>query len=201
MSSSKVIRKASNSVEAAEPQRCYLGQVPLEILAEILLHTASPREILALSRCSKFFCANLVNNPSTTFIWKQLRSKFHDIPPPTENWTESSYAAFLFDETTCEVCGKKFKGFPFSFSLRLRLCGTDQTLVAGDQDCRKKWINNYAQEVGKTRVNPRYQSLLHWVPRLESVVLIPPLFTGGSPIVSYTSFHLQSGRPSHSAQT
>ena len=123
------------------PSQCRLAQLPLEILSEILLHTASPRDILAVARCNKFFCATLVNNAATVYIWKRLRASFDNIPDPTPNWTEASYAAFLFDEPTCAVrpyiylshcchdnhplqmCKKKYQGPAFSYMLRLKLCG------------------------------------------------------------------------------
>lgn len=101
----KAIRKSSNTdqVQLQVPPKCYLDRLPLEILAEVLLNTASPRDILAVARCSKFLCVTLVNNPATVYIWKLLRQKFHSIPDPTPNWTESSYAVFLFDDSNCEV--------------------------------------------------------------------------------------------------
>ncbi|THH28359.1 hypothetical protein EUX98_g5829 [Antrodiella citrinella] len=147
--------------------RCFLNWIPLEILAEVLLNTASPRDAVALARCSKFFCATLVNNPSTSYIWKSLRQK-RSIPPPMPNWTESSYAAFLFDEGPCEVCKKKFNGFLYSFSLRLRLCGTNQ--MPSDNDCRRIWRKEHSIELNWTTVQPRYTPLLSWLPVLESAV-------------------------------
>lgn len=85
--------------------RCFLGQVPLEVLAEILGYT-SPRDILAVARTSKYFCATLVNNAvtDTKYIWKRARKAFvPEIPEPLPNFTEVSYAAFLFDKGECEV--------------------------------------------------------------------------------------------------
>lgn len=140
---STVHKKASDEVL---PSPCRITQLPLEILAEILLHTASPRDVLAVARCSKFFCATLVNNASTVYIWKRLRAKFDNIPDPTPNWTEASYAAFLFDEPVCDVrlhidsahcchfnhrtqlCRKKYPGQAFSYMLRLNLCGMVRVL-------------------------------------------------------------------------
>lgn len=84
---------------------CELERLPLELVAEVLSHASSPRDILALARCSKYFCRTLVNNPGTDFIWKQARARSYPtpIPDPTPNFTEASYAAFLFDKGTCEV--------------------------------------------------------------------------------------------------
>ena len=81
----------------------YLSHLPLEILAEVLLYT-TPRDILAVARTSKFFCNTLVD-PSSEFIWKGARTRNSPIaiPDPTPNFTEASYAAFLFDYGECEV--------------------------------------------------------------------------------------------------
>ena len=85
--------------------RCHLTRMPLELLAEILSYTLSPRDVLALARTGKHFCTILVNNKSTEFIWRQARARAHmnRIPDPTPNFTEASYASFLFDSKRCEV--------------------------------------------------------------------------------------------------
>ena len=92
------------TAEAARPV-CYLTRMPLELLAEILSYAQSPRDILSLSRTSKHFCNILVNNTSTNFIWRQVRAQAfpNRIPDFTPNFTEASYAAFLFDSKICEV--------------------------------------------------------------------------------------------------
>jgi len=88
-----------------EPQ-CYLSRIPIELLAEILMYMPSTQTVLALARCSKYFCATLVNNDSSVFIWRNVRatSKPYAIPDPTPNFTEPAYAAFIFDCGECEVC-------------------------------------------------------------------------------------------------
>ena len=102
---------------------CYLDRMPLEILAEILLYAPSPAVVLALARCSKFFCHTLVNNPSTTFIWRNARKRCaRNLPEPTSNFTEASYAAFVFDYGKCEICGAYTRSMYKSYSLRARLC-------------------------------------------------------------------------------
>ena len=92
------------TAEATRPV-CYLTRMPLELLAEILSCAQSPKDILCLSRTSKHFCAILVNNMSTNFIWRQVRARAypHRIPDFTPNFTEASYAALLFDSKLCEV--------------------------------------------------------------------------------------------------
>ncbi len=84
---------------------CGFTRIPLEILAEVLLYTPFTQDILALARCSKYFCGTLVNNPGTVFIWKRVRAAAlpSPIPDPTPNFTEAAYAAYLFDSGPCEV--------------------------------------------------------------------------------------------------
>ncbi|PSR76600.1 hypothetical protein PHLCEN_2v8358 [Hermanssonia centrifuga] len=102
--SKKRFKRDNERTQREDPPRCHLNTIPLEILAEILSYT-TPRDILALARSNKFFCATFANNPSSTFIWKRSRADFNPnaIPDPTPNFTEASYAAFLFDPGECEV--------------------------------------------------------------------------------------------------
>lgn len=85
-------------------------KLPLELFAEILLYTASPRDVLSVARCCKFFCATLLN-PSSSFIWKGVRQAYPvPLPDPFSTFTEASYAAFMFDGGPCEVrCSKIFR--------------------------------------------------------------------------------------------
>jgi hypothetical protein len=89
-----------------EPQ-CHLTRIPMELLAEILLYLPSTKCILAVARCSKYFCDTLVTNKSSVFIWRNVRAacKPYAIPEPTPNFTEPAYAAFIFDGGECEVRG------------------------------------------------------------------------------------------------
>jgi hypothetical protein len=109
--STKKIRTSTSKDESAdEPEGsaiCYLMHLPLELLAEILQDTCSPKDVLAVARCSKYFCTTLVESEaSSNFIWRSVRAtcKPEPIPDPTPNFTEASYAAFLFDGGVCEVC-------------------------------------------------------------------------------------------------
>ncbi|KAI1787577.1 hypothetical protein LXA43DRAFT_896027 [Ganoderma leucocontextum] len=147
------------TAQAARPV-CYLIRMPLELLAEILSHTQSPREILALARASKHFCGVLVNNRPTDFIWRQARARAYPtrIPNFTPNFTEASYAAFLFDSKLCEVCQKKTKEVYHSFALRGVVCDKPKCLL--------EWRQQVIY-----RVTPRdeveYPEFLHWIPRME----------------------------------
>ena len=80
--------------------------LPLELLAEILILTESPKHVLAVARSCKFLCTTLLE-PSTTFIWRTTRKicKPEALPEPFSTFTEASYAAFAFDGGRCEVSG------------------------------------------------------------------------------------------------
>ncbi|KAF8068872.1 hypothetical protein FPV67DRAFT_1094497 [Lyophyllum atratum] len=107
---------------STELGRCLFDKLPFELLAEILIFTKSPKDVLAVARCSRFLCATLLN-PSSPFIWKAVRNAYPVPPPePMSIFTEASYAAFLFDGGTCEACGKMTDEMYRSFGLRLRLC-------------------------------------------------------------------------------
>ena len=106
----KKARKTQSGDEATrtdsdhELKPCYLSKLPFELLAEILQFTTSPKDVLAVSRCSKFFCATLLS-PNSTYIWRHARKvcKPRPLPDPIPIFTESSYAAFVFDSGQCEV--------------------------------------------------------------------------------------------------
>ncbi|KAF5371587.1 hypothetical protein D9758_003510 [Tetrapyrgos nigripes] len=97
-------------------------KLPVELLAEILLYTKSPRDVLAVARCSKYHCDTLMN-AGNQYIWKYTRQhcKPAPLPDPPKRFTEAAYAAFLFDEGVCEECKTPVKEMMDSFGLRLRL--------------------------------------------------------------------------------
>ncbi|PIL23445.1 hypothetical protein GSI_14756 [Ganoderma sinense ZZ0214-1] len=134
--------------------------MPLELLAEILSYAQSTREILSLARTSKHFCNILVNNKSTNFIWRQVRAQAYPnrIPDFTANFTEASFAAFLFDSKICEVCQKKTRDVYHSFALRGAICDKPTCLFTWQQQVLY-WITP-TDEV-------EYPEFSHWIPRLE----------------------------------
>ncbi|TDL28712.1 hypothetical protein BD410DRAFT_760244 [Rickenella mellea] len=132
---SKETRRFKDVLEDARKPDC-ISRIPMELLAEILSST-SPKDILSLSRCSRYFCHTLANNRSATFIWRHARLSCvpSPIPDPTPNFTEPAYAAFIFDGGTCEACGQHTDSSFTSFSLRLRLCS--------NYKCFPDWIKNH----------------------------------------------------------
>ena len=104
--------------------------LPLELLAEILILTESPKHILAVARSCKFLCATLLK-PSSTFIWRTTRKicKPEALPEPFSTFTEVSYASFVFDGGRCEVseivlCSHGWREF---VALRNRCVRTQRT--------------------------------------------------------------------------
>ena len=87
------------------PGQCYFPTLPLELLAEILIQTNSPRDVLSVARTSKLLCSTLVCNPTADFIWRAVRKKClpHALPDPTQNFSEAAYAAFVYDGGVCDV--------------------------------------------------------------------------------------------------
>lgn len=95
----------ANESHEATVKPCHIMSMPFEILAEILLYTTSPRDVLAVARCSKFFCATLLY-PTAVYIWKNARKVCRPpLPEPLPIYTESSFAALVFDGGECEVSG------------------------------------------------------------------------------------------------
>ena len=99
----KARRGRGHVAKGAPSNPSYLDDLPVEILAEILSYTTT-RDILSLTRASKYFCHTLCNK-SHDFVWKKARARFSPaaIPDPTPNFTEPAYAAVLFDYGLCEV--------------------------------------------------------------------------------------------------
>ncbi|RDX44438.1 hypothetical protein OH76DRAFT_1421421 [Lentinus brumalis] len=152
---------------AAPLHKCYMTLLPLELLAEVLSYLPSPRDILAIARTSKHFCAVLANNKATDFIWRQARARCQPqpIPDPTPDFTEASYAAFLFDSKTCEVCQKRTKEMYHSFALRASEVLGELAMwnIMSLQDLRSATALH--------RVTPQeeveYPEFVHWLPQLE----------------------------------
>lgn len=107
-SSGKRQKLENHETQPGEEQTSILScleRVPLEILAEILSYAGSPQDILSVTRCSKHLCTTLLN-PSNVMIWRRARTHcaVSGLPPPMPWWSESAYAAFIFDPGTCYVC-------------------------------------------------------------------------------------------------
>ncbi|KAG6814825.1 hypothetical protein H0H93_012097 [Arthromyces matolae] len=140
-------RKHQKCQVETEPGRCHFSTLPFELIAEILIYTNSPRDVLAVARCSKFLCHTLLY-PTSAFIWKAVR-KTCSIPPPEPMsiFTESSYAAYLYGGGPCESCKNHTDQFYLSFGIRLRLCP--------NHECKRKFVNkgDHASYVPDARIS------------------------------------------------
>jgi hypothetical protein len=96
--------KPGETEDNSTSEPCHLSRMPFEIIADILQSTSSPKDVLAVARCCKFFCKTLVQ-PSADYIWRNVRKhcKPKPIPDPAPRFTEASFAAFMFDHGICDV--------------------------------------------------------------------------------------------------
>ncbi|KAG1760577.1 hypothetical protein EDD22DRAFT_900451 [Suillus occidentalis] len=142
------------------PGQCYFPTLPLELLAEILIQTNSPRDVLSVARTSKLLCSTLVCNPAADFIWRTVRKNClpRALPDPTQNFSEAAYAAFVYDGGVCDVCKQHTKEFYASFATRTRLCR--------DSRC-KKAISKYFKDVSDIFKGRGREEI--WVPYVESI--------------------------------
>lgn len=145
--------------------QCLFPMLPLELLAEILIQTNSPRDVLSVARTSKLLCSTLVCNPAADFIWRTIRKKCfpHALPDPTPNFSEAAYAAFVYDGGPCDVCKKDTKEFYASFAARIRLCR--------DLRCKKN-IRKYLMDV--TTIFKGHARDEIWIPYVESTHCFDP---------------------------
>lgn len=98
------LHRSDNSQAIVDTIAPNLHTLPFDILAEILFHAQSPKVVLAVARTSKTLCSNLLD-PGSSFIWRIARKDClpRALPEPSSNFTESSYAAFIFDYGKCDV--------------------------------------------------------------------------------------------------
>ncbi|KAI0327210.1 hypothetical protein GY45DRAFT_1428245 [Cubamyces sp. BRFM 1775] len=138
-----------------------LERLPLELLAEVLSYCSTTRDVLALARTCKHFCNVLVKNPSTDFIWRQVRARTRPrpMPDPMPGLAEATYAALVFEAGNCESCGQRTRWPYLSFALRLRICEKVRPVVCSvrAQNIREISLEDEAQ----------YPDILQWIPRRE----------------------------------
>jgi len=101
-------RKGEAGDVAADEEKAaiaHITRLPFELIAEILLYSTSPADILSLSQTCKHFCATLVQNPVATFIWKRVRAQTNPpVPDPTDlGFTEPQLANFIYGGGNCVV--------------------------------------------------------------------------------------------------
>ncbi|TFK73485.1 hypothetical protein BDN72DRAFT_834612 [Pluteus cervinus] len=119
---------ASNTLppnKSAEKKTCHFDftKLPYDLIAEILIQTQNPKDVLAVARCSKALCW-MLTDPSARYVWKHTRINciVASMPAPIERFTESSWAAWIFDGGPCEVCGNHTDEMRVSYVLNMRVC-------------------------------------------------------------------------------
>ncbi|KIK68475.1 hypothetical protein GYMLUDRAFT_35899 [Collybiopsis luxurians FD-317 M1] len=171
-------KKHKNSHLPAAPLKvCYIDKLPLELLAEIALYTKSPRDVLALTRSSKFFCRTFLHQ-SNHYIWRYVRQNClpEPLPEPCSRFTESSFAAFVYDTGVCENCGAPVN-FHRSFGLRLRLCLNDRCRRALQSTSQSAFLQSSSSNEG-------YKIFENTLPSIESPECLSPTGVGTWPDVS-----------------
>jgi hypothetical protein len=91
----------SGRAEVRRP--AHLTSLPLELLGMIAWYL-NTRDLLSLARTSRWLALTLTGLDSS-YMWRTSRQNFRPwpLPDPTSNFTESSYAAFVFDAGECCV--------------------------------------------------------------------------------------------------
>ncbi|CAE6524070.1 unnamed protein product [Rhizoctonia solani] len=114
--------------------RCYLAELPVEVLSNILRYVY-PIDLLALSRTSTYFHRTL-RDPQQQHIWKSARLLFPyiDIPDPIRI-SEVRVASLLFDDTTCSICKIAPNALLKSHVYPTRVCN--------NADCKKQFDSFY----------------------------------------------------------
>ncbi|KAF8257604.1 hypothetical protein EI94DRAFT_1708816 [Lactarius quietus] len=156
----------------SQPSR--LDIVPVEILAEILRHVTSPRDVLSVARCNKRLRATLLN-PSNVMIWRHARIHcvVPGLPLPPPGWSEPTYAAFIFDSGICHICGVSTNRMFFSFVIRVRLCGRlpNELSIVGLRTDLEKATTEYEDMVARGIPQNEYLQLYQAEIQLQNRVL------------------------------
>ncbi|KAJ7033751.1 hypothetical protein C8F04DRAFT_1002688 [Mycena alexandri] len=166
-------RKRSRKTKATTTQSALAGsahifKLPLELIAEILQYTNSPKDVLAMCRCSKSLCSTLLKAESG-FIWRSVRQNCLPGPlpdPQALNLTESAFAALVFDGGHCIMCERATQNMYSSWSLRIRFCSRPE--------CRDSWTNTHVGRITNFNILSSHdRKALAWIPLAES----PACFT------------------------
>ncbi|KAJ6473526.1 hypothetical protein C8R47DRAFT_1144696 [Mycena vitilis] len=159
----KRARRSNKTKADSVPQAAHIFSLPFELIAEILVYTASPKDVLAVARCSKSLCNTLLREESA-FIWRSVRT--HCLPGPLPDpqaihLPEPAFAALVFDGGKCIACGAQTLNMYASWSLRVRFCSR--------AECRDSWTRNHIEMRTNFDILNRLQlKALAWIPLAES---------------------------------
>ncbi|KAJ6541129.1 hypothetical protein B0H10DRAFT_2137610 [Mycena sp. CBHHK59/15] len=150
------------------PVPAYFFRLPFELIADILLYTASPKDVLAVARCSKFLCKTLLREDSA-FIWRSVRMHCTSgpLPDPLPNFTEASYAALIFDIGNCKSCKQPTAHMYASWSLRLRFCHRPE--------CKSAYYKTHIKRIAEHHVlTESTRKALQWIPLRKNPLITWP---------------------------
>lgn len=139
------LNRAQYLVPPVAPKPSHIMTLPFELIAEILMYSMSPRDILSVARSCKFFCVKLIRS-SANYIWKnaRLNCKPLPLPDPIQTFTESAYAALVFDVGQCEVCRSPLLGSTLADKISTRYANVMQvcwTPTLSKREFAKEWVN------------------------------------------------------------
>ncbi|KAJ7754457.1 hypothetical protein B0H16DRAFT_1542409 [Mycena metata] len=156
-------KKTKAATQSALSGSAHIFKLPLELIAEILQYTNSPKDVLAMCRCSKSLCSTLLK-PESGFIWRSVRQNCLPGPlpdPQAVNLTESAFAALIFDPGHCIMCERPTQNMYSSWSLRIRFCSRPE--------CRDSWTNtNVGRITNFDILSSHDRKALAWIPLAES---------------------------------
>ncbi|KAF8136000.1 hypothetical protein K438DRAFT_1738533 [Mycena galopus ATCC 62051] len=161
-------RNSKGNPGPALPVSAHILSLPFELIAEILLYTASPKAVLAVARCSKYLCNTLLRTQSN-FIWRSVRN--HCLPGPLPDplpmsLSESAFAALIFDGGACSSCGKMTQNMFSSWSLRVRFCSRPE--------CKESFAKNVRAVTNSDGLTRHDRKALAWIPLAESPACVLP---------------------------
>ncbi|KAK7044656.1 hypothetical protein R3P38DRAFT_2880006 [Favolaschia claudopus] len=158
--------KTSNSTADSSslvPTSAHIFKLPFELIAEILVYTACPKDVLAVARCNKYMCKTLLRQESA-FIWRSARQNCLPaaLPDPEPlRMSESAFAAFIYDGGECITCGVPTKNMYASFCLNVRFCNRP--------DCRDTFGRVHTRTVTNFDILTRHlRKALAWIPLAEA---------------------------------
>ena len=131
---------ADNVVADTHNATPLITRLPFELIAEILLYSKSPAELLSLSRTCKHFHATLVQNPAAVFIWKDVRAQTTPpIPSPIKfGFSEPQLANFIYGGGKCTVSSLLPRFTLLALTLRPR------NVVSAQAICTHRFLHRFA---------------------------------------------------------
>ncbi|KAJ7058052.1 hypothetical protein C8F01DRAFT_1027474 [Mycena amicta] len=149
--------------EASHVRKPVLVNLPVELVADILLYTNSTKDVLAVARTCKFLCNTLLRREAA-YIWRYTRLNCLPGPlpdPKKVGLSESAFAAMLFDPGTCANCSLITHNMFSSFSLRIRFCARPE--------CQQRWTPKNITRVDNPAIlRHKQRSALEWLPLAEA---------------------------------